>query len=513
MGFFFLRFTIYDLRFTAFMFPRTENRMQLALALVIGLLLVANLFTLTLVALTPATRASRAPVLFTVFVITLVVSVPSILLLPRWLLRPYRQLVDEAERAPVATSSTREKMRDETEFVLETFQEVVAQLRAKQRELEALGARAAARAASAEQFSERVVASLPSGLLAFDARGHATVINAPARALLEVEGETAGQSFERLLRHAPELAVLVERCLRTGELFRREEVTAEGAGGRVRRLGVTVAPVDPQPREGARGVLCMLSDITEVAHLREAVTRKKNLESLGEMSAGLAHEFKNALATLHGYAQLFQNSRLDEDASAAAAAALLHEVRNLSEMVTSFLNFARPGPLDCGDVALGELFRACAVDLRAFFEERAVALEIEGEFAEVSADERMLRQAVLNLLRNAAEAVTDESAERRVNVRAARERDAAGVIWVRVEIADTGAGINEADLQRVFIPFFTTKSKGHGVGLALAHRVVTDHGGTLSAANSPAGGAVFTVYLPALIEAQDSGRQVSAPRE
>ena len=120
--------TVYGLRFTALM-PRYENRMQLALALVVGLLLLANLFTLALVALTPATRAERAPILFTVFVITLVVSVPSILLLPRWLLRPYRQLVDEAERAPV-DSSARERTRDETEFVLETFQEVVSQLRA-----------------------------------------------------------------------------------------------------------------------------------------------------------------------------------------------------------------------------------------------------------------------------------------------------------------------------------------------------------------------------------------------
>nr|MDQ3805459.1 hypothetical protein [Acidobacteriota bacterium] len=155
--------------------PRYENRMQLALALLVGLLLVANLFTLALVALTPATRAARAPVLFAVFVITLVVSVPSILLLPRWLLRPYRQLVDEAERAPVSTEG-RGGERDETEFVLETFQEVVAQLRSKQRELERLSAQASARALSAEQFGERVVASLPSGLLAFDAAGRATVI-------------------------------------------------------------------------------------------------------------------------------------------------------------------------------------------------------------------------------------------------------------------------------------------------------------------------------------------------
>src|ERR687883_1413314 len=183
---------------------RYENRAQLALAFVVGLLLLANLFTLTLVALTPQTRAARAPVLLTVFVITLLVSVPCVLLLPRWLLRPYRQLVGEAERAPVAARS--EGARDETEFVLETFQAVVAQLRAQQRELELLSARASARAVSAEQFSEHIVASVPSGLVAFDAQGRATVVNEPARALLAVSGAAEGQTVETLLSAAPELA-------------------------------------------------------------------------------------------------------------------------------------------------------------------------------------------------------------------------------------------------------------------------------------------------------------------
>lgn len=467
--------------------------MQLALALLVGLLLVANLFTLALVALAPAARAERAPVLFAVFIVTLVVSVPAVLLLPRWLLRPYRQLVDEAARAPVSTGGRR---GDETEFVLETFQEVVAQLRSKQRELEGLSAQASARAATAEQFSERVVASLPSGLVAFDAAGRATVVNDPARALLAAGDPPARAHFQSILKNAPELARLVESCLRTGEVYRREEVSARSADGRQRRLGVTVAPIAPQPSGAARGALCMLSDITEVAQLREAVARKRNLESLGEMSAGLAHEFKNALATLHGYAQLMQNPQLDESARVAAASTLLHEVRGLSEMVTSFLNFARPRPLDFGDVALEELLAQCAADLRQLFAERGVALHVGGEFAEVRADERMLRQAFANLLRNGAEAVPAEAAERRVGVRGSRERDEAGREWAVVEITDTGTGIPEEDLQRIFIPFFTTKAKGHGVGLALAHRVVTDHGGTLSAANAPAGGAVFTARLP-----------------
>jgi PAS domain S-box-containing protein len=476
--------------------PRYENRIQLALALVVGLLLLANLLTLTLVALAPAARVSRAPVLLVVFVITVAVSVPSILLLPRWLLRPYRQLVDEAERAPLS-STARGRTRDESEFVLETFQGVVAELRAKQGELERMSARAAERAATAEQFSERVVASLPSGLLAFNSDGRATVVNSPARSLLDLEGASVNEDFRVLLARSPELSDFVGRCLETGELYRREEVSAASRDGRVRRLGVTVAPIDPATAGGARGALCMLTDITEVSELREALARKRNLESLGEMSAGLAHEFKNALATLHGYAQLLQNAVLTDGARAESANALLQEVRGLSEMVTSFLNFARPKPPDFADVPLEPLLRQCAEDLRALFDERRVELSIGGEFAEVRADERMLRQTLLNLLRNAAEAIPDDSPARRVSVNCSRERDAGGRVWARVEVSDTGPGINTEDLQRVFIPFFTTKSKGHGVGLALAHRVATDHGGTLSASNSSTGGAVFTLRLPA----------------
>jgi signal transduction histidine kinase len=278
-----------------------------------------------------------------------------------------------------------------------------------------------------------------------------------------------------------------------------------------------------------------LTDITEVTQLREQVALKKNLENLGEMSAGLAHEFKNAIATLHGYVQLLQSLELDEKAGGAAAS-LLGEVRNLSDMVTSFLNFARPQPLQLDEVKLDELIADCASELEPLFVERAVELVITAEPlpetpltvtaltgtervspaagsgtgipacppAEkgpdreivIRADERMLRQALLNLMRNAAEAIPPDKSERRVEVSATSKRDKAGKDWAVVEIRDTGEGIPAADLQRIFIPFFTTKASGHGVGLALAHRVITQHGGTLTASNSQSGGAVFTVRLP-----------------
>lgn len=268
---------------------------------------------------------------------------------------------------------------------------------------------------------------------------------------------------------------MVGNCLQQGTLYRRTEIETVNADGRLRRFGATIAPIELPPERGPRGALCLLTDITEVTELREQVALKNNLESLGEMSAGLAHEFKNAIATLQGYAQLLQNSEL------------LNEVRNLSNMVTAFLDFARPQPLHLEEVSLSELIAECASELEPLFQELRVELVVDAkEPATVRADERMLRLALLNLMRNGAEAIPEGKTERRVYVR---------VNGAVIEVQDTGTGIPLTDLQKIFIPFFTTKAKGHGVGLALTHRIITQHGGTLTAANSPEGGAVFICVI------------------
>ena len=476
----------------------TRNRYQFGLTILTGFFLLATLFAILLYVVTPATPVTRGPLFLTVFVAVLLGSLVCIILFLRWLLRPYRQLVGEAERASPQSQSL--KSKDEAEFVLETFQSVVAQLQEQRTALEQLSAQASKRADSAEKFSERIVASVPSGLVAFDGDGRSMVINAPGRALLDVNGDTLGQPVATVLQNIPQLAEMVQQCLKSGQLYRREEIETITSEKQPRRIGATVAPIDLLPGQGGRGALCLLTDITEVTQLREQVALKKNLESLGEMSAGLAHEFKNAIATLQGYIQLLQSQKLD-DQSRSTAASLLNEVRNLADMVTSFLNFARPQPLQLDEVDLDELIQECASELESFFKTLGVDLSTNRAGVSVDsalqrivirADERMLRQTLLNLMRNAAEAIPAGQSNRRVEVSSTSQDKG----WAKVEIKDTGEGIPASDLQRIFIPFFTTKATGHGVGLALAHRVITQHGGTLTAANAKDGGAVFTVRLP-----------------
>ncbi len=500
----------------------TRNRYQFGLTLLTGFFLLATVIAVLLYVVTPPTPATKGPLLLTGFVAILLGALVCILFFLRWVFRPYRQLVGEAQKA--SGESRVPKSRDEAEFVLETFQSVVAQLQEQRQALEQLSKQASKRADSAERFSERIVASVPSALIAFDGEGHTMVINGPGRTLLGIDGGALGQPVREILHYVPQLAKMVEDCLQNGMVYRREEIETMTAEQIPRRLGATVAPIELASDSGPRGALCLLTDITEVTQLREQVALKHNLESLGEMSAGLAHEFKNAIATLHGYVQLLQSLKLDDEARGTAAS-LLNEVRNLSDMVTSFLNFARPQPLELDEVNLDELIADCAVELAPVFQQAEVELVIAApgsagilpalEAREASlnaakeggqdarapsmirADERMLRQALLNLIRNAAEAIPEGQTDRRVEVHRSAERDNTGQHWAAVEIRDTGEGIPAADLQRIFIPFFTTKATGHGVGLALAHRVITQHGGTLTASNGKDGGAVFTLRLPA----------------
>jgi signal transduction histidine kinase len=171
-------------------------------------------------------------------------------------------------------------------------------------------------------------------------------------------------------------------------------------------------------------------------------------------------------------------------------------------MTTAFLNFARPQALQLEDVSLDELIQECEREVKPLLEARSVSWarspRVSDRSTEITlrADSRLLRQALLNLLRNAGEAIPNDLTNGEVVIEIGSEVEH-GKPWALISIRDTGPGIAASDLQKIFIPFFTTKAHGHGVGLALAHRVVTEHGGTLTAANHPEGGAIFTIKLPA----------------
>jgi signal transduction histidine kinase len=161
-------------------------------------------------------------------------------------------------------------------------------------------------------------------------------------------------------------------------------------------------------------------------------------------------------------------------------------------MITAFLDFSRPNQLNLQEFSLQELIEDCWDELTPLLEERGVEFRFEGKVSKIVGDELLLRQTFLNLLRNAGEAIVADSETKIISVQTISKKNKIAVI----KIKDSGKGIKPENISKIFIPFFTTKNNGHGIGLALAHRVITQHQGTLAVENSKDGGAEFTVVLP-----------------
>jgi signal transduction histidine kinase len=323
-----------------------------------------------------------------------------------------------------------------------------------------------------------------------NATGIISTSNPAAEQVLGIRG-LGFRRYSEALGPSSDLTRLVGECLATGKIFRREEVEHVPPAGDTRHLGVTISPIR-RGTENISGAICLLTDLTELAALQQRIRLKENLAALGELSAGIAHEFKNALATISGYAQLIQSEGTESEASDYAKR-ILEQARNITHVVTEFLKYARPLEISDETVGLEVVVKRVVTEVGEAIPQ--VKIRCEGTFGDVGGDEGFLRQALLNLARNAAEACAEAAGGGRVLVRGEVQRgDEAGV--QRITISDNGPGIGADAMPKLFRPFFTTKANGTGLGLAVVQKIIVQHGGQVEARNESGGGAAFIVTLP-----------------
>ena len=407
-----------------------------------------------------------------------------------------RKLLHRSKPRPVDEFAPRQpRPEDQAAFLTASMQSVIQRLREQEKELERLHRQEKDRAQQTERLIATVTQHMPTGLLLINAAGLVTTANPAAEAALGVRG-LSYRRFNEALGADSRLVELLGQCLREGTTFQREEVQHTTPAGEVRHLGVTASPIftqsPAQAPQKAAGALCLLSDLTELTALQKQVRLRENLAALGEMSAGIAHEFKNALAIISGYAQMIRGDAASPEL-AESAGKIEQETRALTHVVTEFLRFARPLAVEYETVPLAALVESVVAEIRET--EPGVEIALEGRFTDVTGDADLLRQALRNLVRNAAEAGVEGGGPRRVVVRGTVE-DSAGHPVQRIGVADNGAGIAAEDLPKVFLPFFTTKADGTGLGLAVVQKIALHHGGGVEARNLAEGGAEFMFWLP-----------------
>jgi two-component system sensor histidine kinase HydH len=404
-----------------------------------------------------------------------------------FLLRKFFQNTRESHKEEIGAGAARTE--NASAFMTASMQGVIQQLREQEKELERLHRAERERAEQTERLSEEVTRNMPAGLLVVNATGIISSSNPAAEQVLGIRGLGFRRCSEAL-GVSSELTKLIADCLETGKIFRREEVEHIPPAGDTRHLGVTISPIR---REAGKisGAICLLTDLTELAGLQQRMQLKENLAALGELSAGIAHEFKNALATISGYAQLIPEASAAE--SADYAKRILEQTRNITHVVAEFLKYARPLEIPDETVELQAVVDRALLEVSQSLPQ--VKIACEGEFGDVAGDEGLLRQALLNLMRNAAEACALANGGGRVVVYGEVVRgDELG--YQRIRVTDNGPGIAPEDLPKLFRPFFTTKTNGTGLGLAVVQKVIVQHGGQVEVRNRPEGGAAFIVTLP-----------------
>jgi nitrogen fixation/metabolism regulation signal transduction histidine kinase len=393
-------------------------------------------------------------------------------------------------------------------FMAASMQGVIEKLRTQEKELARLHLVAQERAQESERLTEEVTRNMPTGLLLVNATGAISTTNPAAEEALGIR-TLRYRSYKDILGVDTELTRMLTACLREGRTFHRGEVEHVTAEGEMRHLGVTISPIfraaKNAPRPGTEfpgvppemkvsGALCLMSDLTELTALQKQIRWKENLAALGEMSAGIAHEFKNALATISGYAQMIRSeARPGPGDIRESAERILDQTRSLTHVVTEFLRFAKPLELCYETVPMKTLVERVAEELQEA--NPSCTVQCEGAFEELPGDEALLRQALVNLTRNGAEAARESGPDARVTVSGTIE-ELGGRKWQRICVGDNGPGIPAADLPKIFLPFYTTKSEGTGLGLAVVQKVALQHGGSIEARNRQGGGAEFLLWLP-----------------
>jgi PAS domain S-box-containing protein len=375
----------------------------------------------------------------------------------------------------------------ETAFMTAAMEEALARLRTREQAM-------TARAEASERLSGEIIASLTSGLLVVGDDRRVKSLNPAGRRLLGMPDADWTGDVSDVLLTAPTLARVIEECLDSGRPVRRRAIRII-RDDRTTHLGVTVSPIGTVP--GTRnGAICLFTDLTDIVELEEQLRLKDSLAQVGELTAGIAHEFRNGLATIHGYARLLDLDRLPAD-TRPYVQGIRDETDTLGAVVRNFLNFARPADLVLTTVETQAIVERAAEEIRAEAVSRGGHVTVRGGFVPILGDEVLLRQAFSNLCRNALEACTEAGVRPHITIESVVDRPQR---VVRIAVIDNGPGVDAAVASRIFLPFVTTRARGTGLGLALVQKIIVTHNGRVSAQPEPGGGTRLVVSLPLIAD-------------
>ena len=366
------------------------------------------------------------------------------------------------------------------------FQELSSQLSRLGRELQA----DRLSALSEKAHLQGVVDQLEDGVIFLNPERHILFFNRAAEAVVGLSLEqTVGLPIHEVLDPTHPLLPFVDQVL-SGAAGIRNATVALPHDGREKEF--LVSAFHMQDAHRMMGVAILLKDLESIKTVQSLVSYSAKLAALGRLTSGVAHEVKNPLNAMMIHVELLKERLEDSGPDVKQSLEVIgSEIRRLDRVVQGFLKFMRPQELTLKPVDLNAMLQSVAALLEAESQSHGVrfVLDLDAALAAVSADEELLRQAFINVLQNAVQAMPQGGA---VRIRTRAD----GLDWVRVAVTDQGVGIAAEDLDKIFKLYYTSKPGGSGIGLSVVYRILQLHDGTIEVKSQPGRGTAMVVRLP-----------------
>jgi two-component system sensor histidine kinase HydH len=333
-------------------------------------------------------------------------------------------------------------------------------------------------------FTDNVVQNMPSGLVTLDLDYQVTSAN---RAAVDILGTLPEKGYPRMIQLALEMK-------ETKAVLTREVALRLFDIGDV-RLDMTASPI-LDDEESIQGFIFLFRDLTQLAALKKEVETNRRLAAIGKLAGGVAHEIRNPLSSIKGFATYFAKRYENEPDDAETAQIMVEEVERINRSITQLLEFAKPMAVEEKLVELNPLIRHSLKLVSHDLEKKEIRSEIRfnTRLERIKTDPDRINQVLLNLYMNAVnamDALDDGEGRLVVEVADNKEEDR-----VEIRVTDNGCGIEAKDLEEIFDPYFTTRPEGTGLGLSIVHRIVENLGGEIRVESEAGKGTCFIVRLP-----------------
>lgn len=348
-----------------------------------------------------------------------------------------------------------------------------------------------------------ILENIDDAIMTVNQQGQIILFNSAAQDYTGLsEKQAIGKSFFKCFQWQETLCYLVRTTLDEGRsISNHETVTLKTSGSQQRQVSITVSPIfsTPKPQQGA---VIVLHDLTRIRSLESTVRHADQLSMIETMAAGLAHEIKNPLGGIKGSAQLLQ-LELDSDSELQEYPQLIvREAERVNRIIEELLNLSHPRKARLESINIGQLLIEIVKLHKNTASNRDVLFiwKLDPSIPDIQGDRDLLTRLFLNLIKNSCEATTNKSeiiiatqvnAEYHLSLPGTRPTP-----MVKISISDQGPGISATELEKIFTPFYTTKTAGNGLGLPICQKIVTDHEGLLQFTDRPEGGTQVKVLLP-----------------